>query len=69
MGLAFALGSIAWVAALADIAGRTDAEFEPLHLGGKTTWLVTVAITGFVGGLIYYATARPRLGKRTEQRL
>lgn len=55
-------GFVVWVAAIGDAARRDDAEFADTPLGGsRVIWIITIAVTGFVGGAVYYLVARPKL--------
>ena len=58
-----------WLAALLDISKRGNSDFEGVPLGSsRSTWLFSVVVTGGVGGLIYFAIARPKMPPRPAGR-
>jgi hypothetical protein len=46
-----------WVWSLVDAIRADDSAFRA---GSKVVWVVVIAVTGFIGSLVYLAVGRPR---------
>jgi len=53
-------GFILWIVALLDAIRVPDDSMY--RAGSKTVWVLVIALTGFIGAIIYYAVGRPRGG-------
>lgn len=53
-------GFILWIVALLDAIRVPDDSMY--RAGSKTIWVLVIALTGFIGALIYFAVGRPATG-------
>jgi hypothetical protein len=50
-------GFVLWIVALVDAIRVPDDSMY--RSGNKTVWVLVIALTGFIGAIIYYAAGRP----------
>lgn len=53
-------GFVVWIWALVDALGRPDSTWEEIG-HSKLVWIIVLIFLGFVGGLVYFLTARRQL--------
>ena len=56
-------GLVLWVIMLIDVVQRDDSQFPNPGGNERMVWILVVALTGWIGGLVYYFTIYRKLGK------